>query len=203
MINKKTILIILSLILIAGVVLFLRGEQPPENVQRANVIDSAADNNVFENIKGEQSDFVKADEINVMSLNKVDFKFTGFGPGKSHDGTFSEIKIQDNKVVFSSNTVNTEIEKLNEHLCAAEFLDCDNYKEILFQATEISTGENGIVKISGDLLFKGVQKQITFDLQKIDDKKEYFADFLLDTSEFGISVPVAEKDVRIQFTLSN
>lgn len=130
------------------------------------------------------------------------FEFEGYGPGKSHTGTFNtwsaEFGIQDEEIVtlnavIDAASVDTGIEKLNGHLKSDDFFDVENHPEIKFEGFSI---EDGVAK--GSLTFLGVTNEVSFGINQTDGVS---TNFLLDTTPFGMKYTGINKDVRIAFDL--
>lgn len=204
----KKILIGLVVVVIVGVVFVLSIGRAPKDVQRAEINDTqdqttnnATTTPVVFNDKLQKS-------IEDFDLSKLNFKFTGYGPGKSHDGTFNGISIANiehnndyitkGTIKFFTESVDTGIEKLDTHLCAENFFDCAKYKEIQFTITEVARKSVTDLDVTGDLTMKGITKQIKFAIKQ--DGSKLASDFVLDVNQFGFTAPdIVDNEVRIQF----
>lgn len=207
----KKILIGLVVVVIVGIVFVLSIGRAPKDVQRAEINDSQdkAQNSatttpvVFnENLQKSIEDF---------DLSKLNFKFTGYGPGKSHEGTFNGISIANiehnndyitkGTIKFFTESVDTGIDKLDTHLCAENFFDCAKYKEIQFTITNVTRKSVTALDVTGDLTMKGITKQVTFEVKQ--DSVKLSSDFILDVNQFGFTAPdIVDNEVRIQFDTS-
>ena len=69
------------------------------------------------------------------------------------------------KVTIPLNSVNTNVEKLDEHLQAADFFDSAKYPDAVFKSTKVEKGtsENQL-KVTGDLSLHGVTKPVVLDV---------------------------------------
>lgn len=180
------------LIAIAVVLLFTIGiTSPDENATRASITG----NSISDNFNGQK-----------VMINKANsnFEFEGFGPGKSHLGTFDDLEgylyMENNKIVgfegvIKTNSVQTGIGGLDTHLKSPDFFNAEAYPEIKFMSKSINDG-----KLSGDLTFLGVTKELTFPVTVTEDSIS--SDFVFDTKEFGLENPKANTEVRIVFMLS-
>ncbi|MFH1409004.1 MAG: YceI family protein, partial [Nanoarchaeota archaeon] len=135
---------------------------------------------------------------------KSSFEFEGFGPGKSHIGTFEDMDgvliVRDGVIVgasgaIQSGSVNTGIDGLDKHLKNEDFFDVALYPEISFYG-EISDG-----MLTGPLTFHGVTHTVSYPVEVGDNSVS--ADFLLDTTPFNIKYIGINKDVRITFTAAS
>jgi polyisoprenoid-binding protein YceI len=80
------------------------------------------------------------------------------------------------------NTVNTQIEKLNDELRHAPWLDADKYPEIDFKSTSVKVTGKDTADVTGDFTFHGQTHPLTlhvkFNAAGIDnDEKMYVAGF--------------------------
>lgn len=179
---KNTIIIILVLLIIV-IGYFLLKPSVPENIEQAQVgndINSIAEIQIKEKIER--------------------FNFVGYGPGKEHEGTFENIKIENNKIIIQANSVKTGIEGLDKHLCADDFFNCEQYPEITFTVLNYELLTENSAKINGELQYRDIIKNVSFEVNK-DPEGKIMADFLLDASEFGFKVPTVDSNVRIKFVL--
>lgn len=140
------------------------------------------------------------DKIVPVDQSNSFFEFEGYAVGKSHIGTFDDWSgnlIYYNGEIIGADgminvvSVNTGIDKLDNHLKNDDFFDVEKYPEIKF----VSTGlEDGIM--TGELDFRGVKKEISFPIV-IDNGIS--ADFFLDVTSFEFKNTGVNKDVRISF----
>lgn len=162
--------------------------QPPEDVDTATIEEAAP---------------VQELQSESKMITEGTFQFEGYGPGKSHLGTFDtwsgEVKYEDGEVVqviweIDASSVNTGIGALDNHLQSDDFFDVENYPKITFVSSSIGNG-----KAVGNLEMHGVTKEVSFDFEVVDGQAK--ADFLIDTTPFGMKMPGADKEVRIMFDL--
>ncbi len=101
--------------------------------------------------------------------SKVSFTLKSFG-FNTVNGSFSGMKGAINfqpddlssanfKVCIDANTINTGINKRDDHLKKEDFFDVANYPEICFVATQIEKTNEGY-KTTGTLTMRGVEKTI-------------------------------------------
>ena len=195
--NRKgqAYIILIVLLIAVAVFFFFRMTGPDEDSDRADisaeVIREIQNNIGFEGVR---------DPINTARSRLF---FEGFGPGKSHEGKFDDwsgdLLIEDGKIVGFEGTidvasVNTGIDGLDDHLKTDDFFGVDNFPKIKFMSTDLTAG-----KLTGDLTFLGVTKEVSFPVSIKEDSIS--ADFVLDTTRFGDMDDRANKDVRIFFEL--
>jgi polyisoprenoid-binding protein YceI len=189
-------IIILVGVLIVGYIL-VTSEKPPEDLQSAVVNETLG-------VRNEADGETNAPTKQEAPISSLDFTFTGFGPGKSHVGTFDDIKINDlayddsgltgGEIRIAVKSINTTPVILHTHLCADNFFDCENHEEIVFTIT----GTEGQT-VSGDLTIKDTTKTISFDAELSEDGGSIAADFKIDVDQFGFSGPGVNKEVQITF----
>ncbi len=150
------------------------------------------------------------------------FTFTGYGPGKSHEGTFADATVSDvtfgadgapasGKFVIKTASVKTDSPKLDGHLCAEDFFNCAANPEIVFNLKTIVpapvTGDPKVptglpqntYKVNGTLTFNGVTQDIAFDATWFPVESRFSADFKFDTTFFNFKYVGIDKEVRVQF----
>jgi len=193
--KKKTWVVSGILVLVIIAVFMLSVTAPPETVERAGI-----NGNVINT--GDQNT-----EFSTVPYNKETstFQFEGFGPGKSHLGTFDEIEIniktdEESNIIglegkIKPESVNTGIERLDTHLKSEDFFSVEKYPEISFDSTSLVDG-----MMTGDLIFLGVTKSITFPVEIT--QEGITTDFVLETTDFGADFgKFANSEVRITFNL--
>jgi polyisoprenoid-binding protein YceI len=116
------------------------------------------------------------------------------------------------KVTIPLASVNSNVEKLDEHLQGADFFDSAKYPDAVFRSTKVEkgAGENHL-KVTGDLSLHGVTKPIVLDVtvNKVGEhpmRKAPAAGFdataTIKRSDFGIStyVPMVSDDIKLHIT---
>jgi polyisoprenoid-binding protein YceI len=186
--KKALIVIVLIIIVSVGFYVFNKNSVPT-NLEQANILEDVAENKIEE----------KVDLAKIPEIKNFSFTFTGYGPaGKYHDGTFGEYTLSTSSIVFKSASVDTGIEKLNNHLCAPEFFDCVKYPEIKFVATSLTKKSENAYEVAGTLSFKDITKNVLFNANLENNKVT--AEFLMDTTEFNFNPKLVENNVKIKFS---
>lgn len=206
----KKILIGIIIIVVIVIIGVLSIGKAPEDVERADVSDSMmeeSDTMMEENDSMEFNEELQA-KVEDYDLSSLNFKFTGYGPGKSHEGTFNGVSIANiehnndhitkGSITFFTQSVRTDNTTLDGHLCGENFFNCSTYPEITFYLTEVSRNSATELSVAGDLVFKGVTKQVSFPLTQ--DANNFSADFILDVGQFGFGAPGVDNEVRIEFS---
>lgn len=193
----KQLMIIAILLVAVG---FISGcTQVPEDVVRAQIDEDAMADDAMD----KEDTIAAKGEATPIDTTKSTFTFEGYAPGKSHLGSFSdfsgELVMEDGAVigamgVIDAATVDTGIEGLDKHLKSDDFFDVEVYPKILFTSTSITDGT-----MIGSLTFHGVTHTVSFPVTV--GEGSLSADFLLDTTPFGMKYIAVDKEVRIAFEM--
>ncbi len=117
------------------------------------------------------------------------------------------------QVSIPLNTVNSNVQKLDEHLESPDFFDAAKYPTATFKSTKVTKGSSANhLEVAGDLTVHGVTKPVTLDVtvNKVGDhpmRKAPTAGFDATTtikrSEFGIAkyVPGVSDDIAVKITV--
>ena len=140
-----------------------------------------------------------------MPAGEIYFEFEGYGPGISHTGGFTDIEIslytENGRItgfdgVINSGSVMTDIERLTSHLKSEDFFNSGAYPTIQFQSYSI-INENDQTVLRGNLSFRGVERETSFPVDVSGNAIE--SEFMLDTSNHGLSYTGVNDLVRIKF----
>jgi len=109
-------------------------------------------------------------------------------------------------------SVNSNVEKLDEHLQGEDFFDAAKYPEATFRSTKVEkgAGENRL-KVTGDLTLHGVTHPVVLDVtvnkagehpMRKAPAAGFDASATIKRSEFGISkyVPMVSDDIQLRIT---
>ena len=66
-------------------------------------------------------------------------------------------------LVADVNSIDTDVEERDTHLKSADFFDAAKYPDIIFKSTAFEKVSDKKYKVTGDLTFHGVTKQITLE----------------------------------------
>ncbi len=189
----KNIVIGLIIVVIIGAVIYkVASTKAPSTLPTATVSDV---------VTATTSAPVVSDTV--VDTSKSSFTFTGYGPGKEHDGTFNTIaynltakdgKITGGSVVFDTASIDTKIDGLNKHLQSADFIDVTTYPKATFTIISID-GKNA----TGTLSFRGVEKQVSFPVTVTD--KTYSADFKISAAPFKFKYVGIKDEIRVRFSV--
>jgi polyisoprenoid-binding protein YceI len=116
------------------------------------------------------------------------------------------------KVTIPLASVNSNVEKLDEHLQGADFFDSAKYPDAVFKSTKVEkgAGENQL-KVTGELSLHGVTKPLVLDVtvNKVGEhpmRKAPAAGFdataTIKRSDYGITkyVPMVSDDIKLHIT---
>ncbi|MCM8570337.1 YceI family protein [Gramella jeungdoensis] len=101
--------------------------------------------------------------IEHSGISMVNGKFTNY----SGTLTTEEEELSDAKFKFTVHveSINTNVEKRDQHLRSADFFEVEKYPEMSFKSNEIiKTGKLDHYLLFGDLTIKGITKEVVFDL---------------------------------------
>jgi len=92
-------------------------------------------------------------------------------------------------VNIEADSIDSGVEKFDDHLLSADFFDAETYPEITFVSKTLTQGLTGHGTLTGDLTMKGITKPVTLDvtLNKVGE------DFRSKTPMIGISATAALK----------
>ena len=191
---KKSVVIGLSVVLLIGIVYGLISYLPGAG-NRAGVSDVIEKSILYLN----------GDKVYVNKENS-NFEFEGFAVGKSHVASFDDwngyLIVDKNKFVgvygkINASSVNTGINRLDNHLRSDDFFDVAKYPVIEFTSALINYETNTMI---GQLTFRNVTKELTIPVNISDNGLS--TEFFLDTTPFNFKYTGVNKEVRIKFGFS-
>jgi polyisoprenoid-binding protein YceI len=71
------------------------------------------------------------------------------------------------EVIIDANSVSTNVQKRDDHLRSADFLDIAKYPTMTFVSKKITTAKNKTLKVTGDLTIHGVTKEVVLNVEQI------------------------------------
>lgn len=109
--------------------------------------------------------------------------------------------------------IDTGVDKLDEHLKAADFLDAAKYPDITFKSTKVEKTGTDKLAVTGDLDVHGVSRPVTLQVRinKIGENKMiasksagFDAEVVLKRSDFGVDkyVPSVSDAIHVHITVS-
>lgn len=199
---KAFIWIVLVIIVIIAAVLLL-SPRAPQDVEQATIGDVPTSE---QQANGEQQ---QADATTAIEITS--FGFVGYGPGKSHTGTFERFEVSNvatkdgvpstGTLTIYTDSVKTDTAMLDTHLKEKkEFFDSATYPTITFTLNNIEEQDNTAYLVTGDLTVKNVTKRLSFTVTPNEDKT-FTSEFRVAMDQFGFSAPgIVDNEVLVQFS---
>ncbi|MCC6812042.1 MAG: polyisoprenoid-binding protein [Deltaproteobacteria bacterium] len=72
-------------------------------------------------------------------------------------------------VSIDATTINTRVQKRDDHLRSADFFDVANHPKLTFKSTKIVKGKDGKLLATGDLTIRGVTKPVTLTVTSLSE----------------------------------
>lgn len=197
---KKLVIVVIILVLV-GVIWWANRPVPNTDIPNAIVTDVTSVNEAPSEVK---ADATNTNKVGMMVDNaNVKVSFKGFGPDKSHVGSFgtinSNLVFTDNKLTGSievdMNTLQApDSEKLQNHLKSADFFDVAVYPKATFKITSMANDT-----VTGTMNIHGVIKNVTLPVKK--DGMQYVSNFNINMKDFGIVQKFANEVVELTVTV--
>lgn len=101
-------------------------------------------------------------QVRYMSVVNVKGSFDKFqGTVKLDEKNLAKSSVN---IAIESVSINTGVEKRDEHLRTDDFFDCPKYPNITFESKKIVPAGKGKLKVTGDLTMLGVTKEVVLDV---------------------------------------
>ena len=114
-----------------------------------------------------------------------------------NDKDITQSKVE---VTIDTNSVSTNVQKRDDHLRNADFLDVAKYPTITFVSKKVAKAKNGALKVTGDLTLHGVTKEVVLDVEQISkESKDPWGNLRCGTSA---STKINRKDFGLQWNKS-
>jgi polyisoprenoid-binding protein YceI len=98
------------------------------------------------------------------------------------------------RIAIDAESVDTNSEKRDQHIKSPDFFSAKEFPTITFESTRVSGGDDGAYRVTGDLTFHGVTKEVTASAQMIGQaetergtKSGFEGRFTIDRTEFGLT----------------
>jgi polyisoprenoid-binding protein YceI len=147
-----------------------------------------------------------ADKYNVDSKHsKATFKVSNFYVSKVN-GSFSDItgniveNIEDPaassvEIVIKTESVDTHIQKRDNHLRSADFFDVKQYPTMSFKSKKVEKVKDGLYRVTGEFNLHGITIIVTVDVKKVGTEKGksgetnsvFETNFNINRSDFGMT----------------
>jgi len=102
----------------------------------------------------------KVRHMMVSSVKGSFDKHTGVVELNDNDITKSKVE-----VTIATNSVNTNVQKRDEHLRSADFFDVNKYPTMTFVSKKVVSSGKDTLKVIGDLTLHGVTKEVVLDVE--------------------------------------
>jgi polyisoprenoid-binding protein YceI len=118
-------------------------------------------------------------------------KHTGTVDINDKDITKSKVEVS-----IDTNSINTNVQKRDEHLRSADFFDVAKYPTMTFVSKKVEKAGKGKLKITGDLTLHGVTRQVVLDAEPLSKESKdpwgnirrgTVATTKIDRKDFGLS----------------
>ena len=97
-----------------------------------------------------------------LGISNIRGDFGGVTGTVEYDGKdLTKAKVN---AIIDVNSITTRVQKRDEHLKTADFLDAANHPTMRFVSTSITPAAGGKYKMTGNLTLRGVTRPVTFDL---------------------------------------
>lgn len=94
------------------------------------------------------------------------------------------------KITIEAASINTRVQKRDDHLRSKDFFEVDKYPQITLVSKRITKLPDGRLSVLGDLTVRGVTKQIEVAVTQVfyeNNRGRYRSSFEINRKDFGIS----------------
>ncbi len=102
----------------------------------------------------------KVKHLMVSNVRGAFEKHTGVVDLNDQDITKSKVEVS-----IDTNSINTSVQKRDEHLRSADFFDVAKYPTMTFVSKKVSKAGKDRLKVTGDLTLHGVTRQVVLDVE--------------------------------------
>ncbi len=114
----------------------------------------------------------------VSNVNGNFLKYSGVVEINDKDITKSRVTVS-----IDPNSINTNVEKRDEHLRSADFFDVAKYQLMTFVSKKWSNTGKGALKVTGDLTIHGITRQVVLNVEPFSkESKDPWGNFRRGTS---------------------
>ena len=89
-------------------------------------------------------------------------KHTGIVDINDKDITKSRVEVS-----IDTNSINTNVQKRDEHLRSAEFFDVAKFPTMTFVSKKVVKADKDMLKVTGDLTLHGVTREVVLDVEPL------------------------------------
>lgn len=151
-------------------------------------------------------------EISHLVISTVDGRFNTFSGTVEMGNTLDKLQVN---ATIDANSIDTGIQKRDDHLRSPDFFDVAKYPSITFKSKKVS-GSKDKLKILGDFTMHGVTKEITLNAKYLgsvvdqmgSERVAFQANTAIKRKDFGLAWnklveagPMVGDDVSIKLTI--
>lgn len=104
----------------------------------------------------------KVKHLMVSNVNGSFDKHTGIVDINDKDITKSKVE-----VTIDTASINTNVQKRDDHLRSADFFDVAKYPTMTFVSKKVANAGNNKLKVTGDLTLHGVTREVVLDVEPL------------------------------------
>lgn len=102
-------------------------------------------------------------KVRHMMVSNVKGNFEKFGGNvELNDQDITTSKVE---VTIETASINTNVQKRDEHLRSADFLDVAKFPQMTFVSKKVAKAGKGKLKVTGDLTLRGVTRPVVLDVE--------------------------------------
>jgi len=86
-------------------------------------------------------------------------------------------------VTIDTASINTNVQKRDDHLRSPDFFDVAKYPSMTFTSKKVARGANGKLKVTGDLTIRGITREVVLDVDPLSrESKDPWGNIRIGTS---------------------
>lgn len=128
-------------------------------------------------------------KVKHLMITNVKGEFKSFSGEALANG--SEFLGDSIKVTIAAESIFTNVDDRDAHLKSADFFDVENHKELTFLGSSLSKVDDENYKLTGVLTMKGIEKEITLDVEFGGVNKDPWGN---EKAGFSIATKINRKD---------
>ncbi|MDD2582222.1 MAG: YceI family protein [Desulfuromonadaceae bacterium] len=102
----------------------------------------------------------KVKHLMISNVNGEFKKYTGVVDINDKDITKSKVQVS-----IDTNSINTNVQKRDEHLRSADFFNVAKYPTMTFVSKKVAKAGKDKLKVTGDLTLHGITRQVVLDVE--------------------------------------
>lgn len=197
----KKLLILVIVLAVIYLVVKLSVGSPDQAIPEATNQENVSDTSNTEVNTPTNNDTVQEEKI---SADRISIAFTGYGPGKKHDGTVavgaSTLSKTGNVfkggLTIDMNSIVSSPDLLVNDLKSGRFFDVSKYPTASFMITDSSYSQ-----VKGNLTIKGVTQSVALPVTFDSATSTYNSTVRIDMELFGIKQALADKEFVVRISI--